>query len=60
MKQHAAALPFTGPQVGPMPTPRGLLRLLIVTVYLSFAKIIGVSLKDWLKKKQNASTKGAT
>ena len=38
MKQHAAVLPFRRLQHGPMTTPRELLRLLIVTLCLSFAQ----------------------
>jgi len=38
LKQHAATLPFNRPQLGPMRKPRGVLRLLIVTVCLSLAQ----------------------
>ena len=38
MKQHSAVCPFSRPQHGSMPTPRRLLRLLTVTVCLSFAQ----------------------
>jgi tetratricopeptide (TPR) repeat protein len=38
MKQHATAFPFSRPQHDPVPTPRGLRRLLFVTLCLSLAQ----------------------